>query len=87
MDNQATMNMMVKGWSRVQDTNDLVDACWLAIAKSAIDVHFVYVASKAKLADGPSRRDLSLLRSLESLPQGAVWPRVDGAPEWTSVGR
>ena len=67
--------MLIKGWSRVEDANDIVDGAWLQLARCGTNMQFVYVASKANLADGPSRRDLGLMQHLGSQPVDAVWPR------------
>ena len=73
VDNQPVLNMLIKGWSRSEDTNDLVDWCWMQLATLGIDGQFEYVASKANIADGPSRRDISLLKELGSTECVAEW--------------
>ena len=66
--------MLIKGWSRVEDANAIVDGVWLQLASGGTNAQFEYVASKANLADGPSRRDLRLMSHLCSQRVDAVWP-------------
>ena len=66
VDNSAALSMVVRGWSKADDANEVAGECWHDIAACGADVHFEWVPSKLNLADGPSRGDFDLLRQLRS---------------------
>ena len=73
IDNKAALGMLIKGWSRRWDTNELTAKCWSLVAALGADVHWTYVRSRANLADGPSRKKLAVVESLGSVQQSARW--------------
>ena len=55
VDNTAALGMLVRGWSRASDANEISGECWHEIAALSLDLLFVWVPCELNLADGPSR--------------------------------
>ena len=86
VDNQGVLGAILKGGSGAPEVNMAVGHLWLDLAAFAVDLRVARVESKANVADGPSREDLSELDRLKAhyvdpvLPQWSydLWgiPRV-----------
>ena len=74
VDNQAALNMAIRGWSPRDDANDALHEVWLRLAYRGIEVHWAYVPSKLNLADGPSRAEYGTMEAMDLLRVDAVWP-------------
>ena len=55
VDNQSALNILIKGWSRKQDLNDMAADAWIEVARLGCHVEWLYVPSKLNPADAPSR--------------------------------
>ncbi len=74
VDNQAALNMAIRGWSPCDDANDALRELWLQLAWLGIEVHWAYVPSKLNLADGPSRAEYDTMEAMALRRVDAVWP-------------
>jgi len=74
IDNQAALNMLVKGYSRAIDANQMTFSILLNVAKLGIDAHWAYVKSKSNIADGPSRGWLHEMACIRADEIRATWP-------------
>ena len=61
VDNQSVLGAMTSGRAGAGDLNTGVGKTWLEVAGQGISLHLVRVESKANVADGPSRDDLTFL--------------------------
>jgi hypothetical protein len=73
IDNQAALNMIIKGWSRAEDANVHIDYIWNQVATLDACIHWSYVRSKSNIADGPSRRKLNEMAALLATARPASW--------------
>ena len=64
VDNDSATACLVKGYSPKVDSCALVGDYWLQVATMALEVYIDRVESKSNVADGPSRMDFSLMKSL-----------------------
>ena len=74
VDNQGVLGSCVKGSSDGPEINLCVGRLWLHIAFLCCEVVFVRVESKANVADGPTRDDLTLLQDLSASESQAKLP-------------
>ena len=68
IDNDGVLGAILKGGSGAPEINIAVGQFWLGVARASVGFHGARVESKANVADGPSRDDLSEIRRL-----GARW--------------
>ena len=66
VDNQSVLGAMTSGSSGADDLNTGIGKTWLEVASQSISLHLVRVESKANVADGPSRDDLSYLEEMDA---------------------
>ena len=66
VDNQSVLGAMTSGRSGAEDLNSGVGKAWLEVASQSISLHLLRVESKAKVADGPPRDDLSFLEEMQA---------------------
>ena len=78
VDNQAALNMIIKGASPKEDANGMLFTIWQALARESVSTHWEYVPSKLNIADGPSRSQFALLDKLGATRVAAAWPAVAG---------
>ena len=64
----------MKGSSDGPEINLCVGRMWLQLASLCCEIVFVRVESKANIADGPTRYDLTLLHALSALEGQAKLP-------------
>ena len=67
IDNTSAMYSLFKGYSSKDDSSLLVNLFHLMLARLHLDIWWEYVASKANIADLPSRDDFKLLRLLKCI--------------------
>ena len=83
IDNSAALAGLAKNAAGAEDSAKIVHSFWALASALDIDVWFEYVASKANVADWPSRGDCSyLVDTLGSVAVPTVLPEVDS---WGSV--
>ena len=68
VDNNGAAANLVKGYSAQVDSAAIVGHFWLLAASLKLSVYIDRVESKSNIADGPSREEFELLKSL-----GAKW--------------
>lgn len=66
IDNDGAASSLVRGYSPAVDSAQLVAEYWLHSAQARAFVYIDRVESKSNLADGPSRLDFTLMRSLHA---------------------
>lgn len=64
VDNTAAKQCIIVGHSKKPDHNDIVGILWHCAAHRATGYWCEWVQTKANLADGPSRKDFSLMKRL-----------------------
>ena len=74
VDNQSVLGAMTSGSAGAEDLNTGIGKTWLEVASQGISLHLVRVESKANVADGPSRDDLSFLEELQATYVAPVLP-------------
>ena len=67
IDNTSAMYSLFKGYSSKDDSSLLVNLFHLILARLHLDIWWEYVASKANIADLPSRNDFRLLHLLKCI--------------------
>ena len=65
VDNQPARNCLVKGAPKQQDLNNIAGLTWFTAGKRTQSYWIHWVASKANLADKPSRQELHGVKQLE----------------------
>ena len=73
-DNQGVLGALLKGSSHCQEQNIMVGQFWLMIAQWGTAAEIFRVESAANVADGPTRNDLNVLRSVGAAWQEPSWP-------------
>ena len=68
IDNDSAAASLVKGYSPQHDSASIVGEFWLLAASLRSHVYIDRVESKSNIADGPSRNDFTLVKSL-----GGLW--------------
>ena len=79
VDNQAALNMLIKGSSPCEDASLILYDVWLRLAVAGVATHFEYVESKKNLADAPSRGDTTTITAMGSRacdPRWPGWPHI-----------
>ena len=79
VDNQAALNMLIKGSSPCEDASLILYDVWLRLAVAGVATHFEYVESKKNLADAP-RGDTTTITAMGSRAYDPRWP------EWPHIG-
>ena len=64
VDNTSAKACIVTGYSKQVDINKLVGMLWYTASHRCMGYYCEWVQSAANLADGPSRRNLQLMRQL-----------------------
>ena len=67
IDNDAAAASLVKGYSPKGDSAQIVGEFWILVAMLRSHVYIDRVESKSNIADGPSRNDYSLVKSLKGI--------------------
>lgn len=80
IDNTSALAALIKGYSSTPDSAGIVHAFHSFNSALQSDIWFEYVASKANIADLPSRGDFTLLRRLGSREYPCILPSLD---EWS----
>ena len=55
IDSNVALHTLVRGASRQNDYNDVVNEFWFSVAAASVLLHAARVPSKLNLADGPTR--------------------------------
>ena len=85
VDNTPTKNCVISGFSKQDDLNTIVATLWYEAARRTLAYRCDYVQSKAKLADGPSRRDISVMTRMSAVEFPLDFDRyVSAAESWLS---
>lgn len=79
IDNTSALAGLIRGYAGAIDSAHIVHAFHALNAGLRTDVWFEYIASKANIADLPSRMDFDLLRRLRAQERPCVLPATD---EW-----
>ena len=66
IDSSAALACVVRGFSREADLADIAGRLWFEALGLGIQYEVYYVPTKSNLADGPSRGDMTLMRSLNA---------------------
>jgi hypothetical protein len=86
IDNTSALAALIKGYARAEDSARIVQAFHAFNLGLQADAWFEYVASKANIADLPSRGEFAELERLRSTERPAVMPAVadwfDAAEAW-----
>ena len=77
IDNTSALAALVKGYAAAEDSAKIVHAFHSFSVGLKSTVWFEYVASKANIADMPSRGDFEELDRLGSIEHACVMPSVD----------
>ena len=89
VDNQAALNMLIKGSSPCEDANLILYDVWLRFAVAGVATHFEYVESKKNLADAPIRGDTATVTAMGSRacdPRWPGWPHIGMHEPMSSQG-
>ena len=78
IDNQGVLHGILKGSMNGPESNALVGSMWLYLAEQDVDLYCGRVESKANIADGPTRYDLSIIYSLQASFCSPAWPAWAG---------
>ena len=74
VDNDGVRESLMRGSSRAAEVNRMAGALWLQLASWRTGLYTARVESKANIADGPTRDDLSLVARLSATFVQPVWP-------------
>ena len=74
-DNDGVTYALAKGGGHNEECNMVIGKLWLAVAELDTDLHVARVESKANIADGPSRDDISMLNQLQAVYVEPVLPQ------------
>lgn len=89
IDNDSAASNLVKGYSAKTDSTAIVGSFWLQMADLRCHVYIDRVESKSNPADGPSRNDFTLVRSLGGVytpPRtGTLGDLTAPLPSWFSA--
>ena len=85
VDNTPTKSCVIGGYSKQGGLNTIVGALWYESAHRTLSYRCEYVQSKANLADGPSRRDISVMTRMNAVEFPLEFHRyVSAAESWSS---
>ena len=91
IDNTGALAALIKGYSSVPDSAQIVHAFHSLNLGLKCKVWFEYVFTKANIADLPSRKDFKLLNELGSIEKDVVLPSLvsfdDDAAMWITTGQ
>ena len=91
IDNTSALASLIKGYSRVPDSAQIVHAFHSLALGLKCKVWIEYVNTKANIADEPSREEFKLLESLGSTAKAIVFPELpafdDDAAAWLCAGQ
>ena len=91
IDNTSALASLIKGYSSVPDSAQIVHAFHSLNLGLKCKVWFEYVNTKANIADLPSRKEFELLHELGSTNKDIVFPTLaafdDDAAIWLASGR
>jgi len=73
VDNQSSLNMLIRGYSKATDANEATFGILMNVAKLGIEAHWQYVISKCNIADGPSRGRLEEMAIVGAVEAEASW--------------
>ena len=73
VDNDGVRESLMRGSSRAAEVNMLAGSTWLQLASWRTALYTARVESKANVADGPTRDDLSLVARLSATFVQPVW--------------
>ena len=90
IDNTSALAGLIKGYSSKPDSAFIIHAFHALNVGLRCRVWFEWVASKANIADLPSRGELADLRRRGSIELEPVWPAMDSwesaSEEWVATG-
>jgi len=73
-DNQVALHSFIRGSSASKELNQLVGCMWLEAARHRWGLHLLRVESEANPADGPSRQDYELMKTMGAIRCPAAVP-------------
>ena len=74
IDNQGVLHSLLKGSGLGQEANNLIGDMWMELELLEVALWAGRVESKANIADGPTRYDLSGVLSLGATWAAPCWP-------------